>query len=236
MKNTIRVYHFICDHWAAENVRNSRLKLSFSDNVNDLFELMPFDFGYDEDARVRRKAWKCARAKHSVSQGFISFSENWNVPTMWAHYADNHKGVCLGFDLPLNRNDGTPYATKIKYVDRLYPMDARILTDETYNREMVKIASETKSNHWSYEKEWRFWFSLSGAERDLKNANSNQLIFADFDENLALKEVIFGVKSSHTTDGFKALLDQPDEVKFTTARPSFRRFEMVPQLRPSLQK
>lgn len=236
MSNTVRLFYFTCDHWAAENVKKRRLKLSFPNDVNDIFEFRPFDFGDVKQARLRRKAWLDAIDKYSKLQGFISFSESWAVPTMWGHYANNHKGVCLGFDLPIRRNDQVAYADKIDYVDNLHPIDGRILTDAAYNEEMVNIARKTKSSHWSYEEEWRYWFSLSDKEKELKLAKPDELVFADFDASLVLREVIFGTKSAHTTESFKTFLREADNVKFTTARPSFRRFAMVPQRHISLKK
>ncbi|WP_139196339.1 hypothetical protein [Salinihabitans flavidus] len=101
---------------------------------------------------------------------------------------------------------------------------------------MVEIARKTKSSHWSYEEEWRYWFPLSDKEKGLKLAKPDELFFADFDANLVLREVIFGAKSAHTTENFKTFLRQADSVKFTTARPSFRRFAMVQQRLASLKK
>lgn len=236
MPNTVRLFYFTNDHWGRENVEKRRLKLSFPSLVNDVFELRPFDFGEGDQGRLLRGAWNEAIEKHSMTQGFISFAESWAVPTMWGHYADNHKGVCLGFDLPIRRGDGDEYADKIEYVDDLHAMDARVLTDAAYNERMVNIARKTKSSHWSYEQEWRYWFLLSGDEKKMKQEKPRELFFAEFGSNLVLREVIFGAKSIHTTERFKALLYPEDNVEFTTARPSFRRFAMVPQRHPSLIK
>lgn len=213
-----------------------RLKLSFPNLVNDIFELQPFDFGDGKQARSLREAWREGIERNSMSQGFISFSRSWAVPTMWGHYADNHKGVCLGFDLPILREDGAAYVDKINYVDSLHPIDERVLTDVVYNNKMVKIARTTKSSHWSYEEEWRYWFSLSEEEKMAKLKKSDEKFFVNFDENLVLREIIFGARSTHTAANFKTLLRQEDNVKFTTARPSFRRYAMVPKRHARLEK
>lgn len=236
MPNTIRLYKFTNDRWGKDNVEKRQLKLSFPSLVNDVFELRPFDFGQGDQGRVLREAWRKAIEIHSMSQGFISFAESWAVPTMWGHYADNHKGICLGFDLPIRRGDGRKYANKIDYVDDLHPMDTRVLTDDAYNARMVDIARKTKSSHWSYEEEWRYWFSLSVEEKKMKQENPEEPIFVKFDSSLVLREVIFGAESIHTTESFKELLYPEDNVEFTTARPSFRRFAMVPQRHPDLIK
>lgn len=236
MSNTVRLYHFTKGKHAVQNVKNRHLKLSFPNLVNDLFELQPFDFGDGEQARLLRRAWGDAIDQHSLSQGFISFSKGWSVPTMWGHYADNHKGICLGFDLPILRADGVAYAVKIDYVDSLHPIDDRVLNETAYNKKMVSIAQRTKSSHWAYEEEWRYWFSLSECEKRQRLADPDQLFFADFDANLVLREVIFGARSNYTRECFEALLQGTDNVEFITARPSCREFAMVSQRNEKLKK
>lgn len=236
MSKTIRLYHFINDEFGLENIQERRLKLAFPDSVNDLFELRPFDFGEGPQGRKLRTAWKRAISQHSKSQGFISFSESWSVPTMWAHYADNHKGICLGFDLPIYRDAETVLGDKIDYVDELIEMDERVLTDTEYNQNMQDIAKRTKSIHWEYEQEWRYWVSLDDTEKQKKLDNPSTIFFADFDNKLVLREVILGARSECSTKNIRDLLKPSDDVEFITARPSFRSFAMVPQNLKSKQK
>ncbi len=155
---------------------------------------------------------------------------------MWAHYADNHKGVCLGFDLPIYRGASTRLADKIVYVNELIEMNESVLTDTEYNKKMQEIAKSTKSVHWEYEQEWRYWFSLDETEKQAKLDNPSTLFFAKFDRDLVLREVILGAKSTNSSKGLQNLLKPTDNVKFTTARPSFRKFAMVQQQLKSKQK
>lgn len=236
MSNTVRLYHFINDKWGLENIAKRRLKVAFADQVNDLFEFRPFDFGKGEKGRDRRYAWGEAIKAHSMLQGFISFSKTWAVPTMWAHYADNHKGICLGFDVRACREDGEPYSVKMKYRKQLTSMDDRVLKDRVYNRKVLEIAKTTKSEHWMYEDEWRCWASLSDEERKQKRADPDRMFFNPFDEKLVLKEVIFGAKSRLSTCRVQKILSPLDDVEFSTARPSFRAFKMVRQRLEEYQK
>lgn len=236
MPKTKRLYHFVNDQFGLENVARRRLKVSFADRVNDLFELRPFDFGKGEPGRKLRWAWGECIKKHAMEQGFISFSDSWEVPTMWAHYADNHKGVCLGFDVPMFRADDAKLVYKIDYPRKLEQMDSRVLTDFNYNKGKIETAKRTKSHHWQYEQEWRCWFSLDDEETKQKHNDPETLFYADFDDNLVLKEVIFGVRSRLTTEKFRSVLEPQEDLKFTTARPSFRDFKMVKQELKKLQK
>jgi len=47
--------------------------------------------------------------------GVMCFSSTWKNPVMWSHYADQHRGICLGFEVP------DVYRKKIKYVARRQP-------------------------------------------------------------------------------------------------------------------
>jgi hypothetical protein len=100
----MRLYHYLEAKWALDDIRRRRLKLSKIDDMNDPFE------------------WKCVRSDHGRSQwalehtrlesfesyGVSCFSESWNSILMWSHYADRHKGICLGFDVPEERTHRLP--------------------------------------------------------------------------------------------------------------------------------
>ncbi|MDO6803949.1 DUF2971 domain-containing protein [Wenyingzhuangia sp. 1_MG-2023] len=114
---------------------------------------------------------------------FCSLSEEPDNILMWSHYANNHKGIVVGFDFPDLKNCHS--LQKVKYSDNLPSFDIK-----TYAKFLIKQNSSflndifqdfsIKSSHWSYEKEWRIW-------RD----KSSYLIFKP--ENI--KEVHFGVNT-----------------------------------------
>lgn len=175
----MRLYHFTNEKYALDNIENRQLKVSFPNDVNDLFELKPFDFG----TRENRLAWHSSIDKYSKNHGFISFAENWEAPTMWGHYADKHKGVCYGFDVPREM------LCKINYMCKLRPFDKEALCNETILKREMDYACETKSVHWKYEKEWRQYISLD-AEEIKEKASGKELFFVGFSEKLILREVI----------------------------------------------
>ena len=221
----MRVYYFTDEKYAVENIKKRQLKLSFFDLVNDVFELKPFDFG----KRKIRHAWQKRLNQAAKSQGFVSFCESWSVPTMWAHYANNHKGICYGFDLLGNE------ALKIDYVKTLRPFDPLALSDPCVNKSEVNYASRTKSSHWEYEDEWRQYVSLTLKEIENK-ANGQKLFFVNFSERLVLKEVIIGSKSQITSKSIREALLPTESVEIKTARPSFRNFKIVEQGHVKYQK
>lgn len=235
----MRLYYFTSDKWGKVAITDRRLKVSFPDDVNDLFEFMPFDFGDNRSGKELRRKWKNAISSFSERQGFVSFTEGWSCPTMWAHYADSHKGICLGFDVALGSVDGA-FVEKINYVEKLRMVNPGMIANDTYRDEMVSYAKKTKSQHWQYEEEWRAWISLGPTEviakAKAKRGSRKAIFYLDFSTEFSLREVILGHKSKLSSSVLRRLLKSSDNVQFVTARPSFRNFAMVQQRDPGLQK
>ncbi|MBO9441486.1 DUF2971 domain-containing protein [Phaeobacter italicus] len=225
-----RLYYFTGKQFALENLKKRHLKISFANEVNDIFELTPFDFG--KNGKHLRRAWRDSRDNHAKSQGFICFSDNWNSPAMWGHYADNHAGVCYGFDVDPPQEHGL---VQIKYVLTLRKFRNLRLDNERVHQEELDYAKGTKSDVWEYEREWRVYASLSPEEIYAKSAGQ-KLFFLPFNEHLQLREVIIGDKSPLTSKEIRSVLMSSDTVSILTARPSFRRYQIVEQKNPGLQK
>jgi hypothetical protein len=91
--------------------------------------------------------------------GVFSLSEDRGNILMWSHYADCHKGFCVGFD----RHDLKTEADRLKdcgisihahpviYAEE-YPA---IPPDDSGNHNDIKEMLLTKSKQWEYEQEWR---------------------------------------------------------------------------------
>lgn len=132
--------------------------------------------------------------------GVFCLSEDPKNILMWAHYADNHSGLCLGFD-GTSTNEFFGKAQKVKYSDS-YPI-VNIIRDDPQNYHEKSVL--TKSDHWDYEREWRI----------IDHENGAGIYRYSIDD---LKEVIFGlntdalvineVKSLLITSGCKPRLYQ----------------------------
>lgn len=73
-----------------------------------------------------------------------SASKKHNIGLMWSHYADSHKGCCIGFELGKTkkwRKLDVDYADSLPSCDSLNNID---------------LVMKTKSSHWWYEQEIRF--------------------------------------------------------------------------------
>ncbi len=90
--------------------------------------------------------------------GFFSMSENDKSYPMWAHYADEHKGCCLKFNLShlksdydWNENFPFVFVKKVDYSYKLPTLD----TAKTIIPHHEGSVYMTKHEDWRYEKEWR---------------------------------------------------------------------------------
>jgi hypothetical protein len=115
--------------------------------------------------------------------GICCFTKDNSNLLMWAHYADNHKGVCLKFDIYEDKEIFDDPLT-VKYSAYKPLLDANKLQDIDH----IKNVFTTKSKHWKYEKEIRFMFNHKGL-RKFKKA-SLKAIYLGYKLNDMDKEII----------------------------------------------
>lgn len=88
--------------------------------------------------------------------GVTCFSESFDSLLMWAHYAHNHHGICVEYELHRFIDD-----LKLIPVPTIYTIDRPCLqsfdlsSPETEATRLFIHGLTTKSTEWSYEKEWR---------------------------------------------------------------------------------
>lgn len=100
------------------------------------------------------------------SRGILSLSKQWNSPLMWSHYADEHKGICIEYDI------SQAVCESPKMVD--YMGDRGILiskvvdfvfnNSETSKEEIEHKYFYTKAGQWDYEEEWRYVSNVQGTQ------------------------------------------------------------------------
>jgi Protein of unknown function (DUF2971) len=84
-----------------------------------------------------------------VTQGLLSCSEVNDDFQMWSHYSGGHRGICVGL-----RTD----KIQVRFWRCIYQDEPALLdywAYVTWNLDGVRTVSRTKSNRWSYEREWR---------------------------------------------------------------------------------
>jgi hypothetical protein len=86
--------------------------------------------------------------------GVISLSKRWNSILMWSHYAENHKGFCIGFYEEKLRNSelfGRGGIVAYNRKDKMPFIDP--MEDDPIKHSFIE--THTKAFDWKYEKEYR---------------------------------------------------------------------------------
>ncbi|MBS1852528.1 MAG: DUF2971 domain-containing protein [Acidobacteria bacterium] len=213
----MRAYKFLCKKYALENLQNKRLKQSRISELNDPFELVP----YDLTNQIARKTFLKTRDDMDQKKGFLSFSAEWSNPVIWAHYSDNHRGLCLGFEIPELKGDPENDETDhITYQKELLPCPDFDTMSGTEYTSFVRKVLFTKFAHWEYEHEIRVWSSLED--------NQSAINFVNFSESLKLVEVILGARCTlMKAEVENALGPLADGVQISKVRAAYDKFEMV---------
>ena len=86
----------------------------------------------------------------------VCFSEFNNISPMWAHYGENHGGICIKYDFNKNeilKNECFP----VYYVqnEENKVLCEKIFSEKKSKNHMLSQLFLRKSKDWSYEKEWR---------------------------------------------------------------------------------
>jgi hypothetical protein len=194
-----------------------RMRLGEFDKLNDPFELLCAHMGDPE----HRLVVNYLREGFTKRYGIICMSAHWKSPLMWAHYAENHTGVCLGFDV---------LDDKIRKVD--YTPD-RIMLNINVNKPLRGVNEDTliqlamtKYSQWEYEEEWRLFGRL-----EVPDPNNGRY-YVDFSPMLSLREIIVGTRCDAPVGSFRKYLKGLDQsVTVIKARPAFESFTMVRQQR-----
>lgn len=197
-------YHYLNAKFGLKDLTERRLKIARIMELNDTFEFL----GVDLSDRDFRRAMKKTKENLSQAHGLLCFSKTWKNPILWGHYADKHRGICLGFDMP-----HIP-PTKINYVK------ARFQKPPVLNEIFMKKLLFTKFIHWKYEQEYRAYISL---EEEIGG-----LYYADFSDSFVLRRVIIGDKCQLTRAQISAALgDLEKKVQVFKARAAFTSFDIV---------
>jgi len=166
----MRVYKFLTSEFAMKDIWERRLKISEISDLNDPFELISCDLS--KPAHI--KAMLEMRDELTRNRGLLCFSRAWTNPLLWAHYADKHRGICLGFDL----NVDDDMARAVDYVEERFPWQ------EPPTEEFTLKLLWTKFEGWKYEDEVRAFMTREEAE--------DQRYFIHFGDKLQLREIIVG--------------------------------------------
>jgi len=135
------------------------------------------------------------------NKGVLSLSEDGSCPLMWSHYAEDHKGLCLGYNVPeMAKKNVRPiiYTSDSREV-RTSQILKMINNDNSARRAIEESIFLRKASPWAYEKEWRMISNVG-----LQNAS------------LYLSEITFGLRCKDTTiySIMKSLHDRERPIDF----------------------
>jgi len=214
----MRAYKFLDTHFGLKSLYERRLKQSRISDLNDPFELTP----YDLTDFVIRQVFLKTKDDLAADRGMLCFSAAWCDPVIWAQYSDKHRGLCVGFEIPNIKgdpeNDESHHVTYVAKPLR-FPPDFEDRPDAE-RFAIVQQVLFTKYEHWAYEQEIRVWAPLENEE--------NGLHYLEFDEKLRHVEIIIGARSAVAESSItRALGSLAGQVKIIRARAAYDRFEMV---------
>ena len=135
---------------------------------------------YTQDLRQEIKGLLYEEMRRS---GVLSLAARWDCPLMWSHYADEHRGLCIEYDVTDHKCEHlakVDYATsgEIKVSD-LFEWKVR---GSAAAEQIVRHAFfYAKAGQWKYEREWRDVAGSSGTD----------------DAPLTLSGVYFGLRCDH---------------------------------------
>ena len=209
----MRAYYMTSAKWGEVILRERRLKLSRFYESNDPFELQLMD----SRSKETRKVAAIIANYHNKNTGMICFSRSWASPVMWAHYAEKHTGICLGFDIV------NTLLTEVVYTNNKIrvPLGPH-LPKYGLSAELLARILSTKATDWAYERECRVMGSLKTLDP------KTGLYYTDFGTQIVLAEVIIGHRCAWTTPTAVTLIGGvATPVRVCKVRPAFGKFAMV---------
>lgn len=162
----------ICDYKNTLNVTLDEDK--FSNYSDEEKEQIKYQIKQQEIANMNNM-WHKVKKHMSIA----CFSEKYDIGPLWAHYSDNHKGVCVGYDFKLNNAIGSA-CFPVCYVgdaDNKY-VCKKLYTDLKSENRLLSQLFLKKGLDWRYEKEWRILIpdNLKSSGIDMKWKNRKRYL------------------------------------------------------------
>ena len=230
MPKTEQFYYFTSTKYALDDIKKRRLKAAELDKTNDPYELL----GFRLDNLINDEKELLDNFKTIVSDNIktVCLSKTYKNPSLWGHYAEKCKGVCLGFDIDVYGNPEKDIIAEVKYGDDRKYLDyfGYYIVDGELRPPTKGYSANNilyyKSIRWQHEEEWR----IGAYEKNLELDPTTGLYFYPFSNGLKLREILIGFRCEE--ENIKRRLEKltaeyPDpkpEIIFT--RPSSSTFEI----------
>lgn len=201
-----------------QTMRENKIWFSGVINLNDPFEKVystkTLD-GYDGTEEIVTELFNPFRKnvdEYFEKVGILSLcGENTNL-VMWSHYADNHKGHCIEYNLNSEEINNLNFEKE----------DEIFLFEVEYNNSPIDFLSfpsnfqfylRRKSSLWNYEKEFRFISSKSGLHKIPRK--SIKAIYLGASANNLVKTALFDLCKERSIEFYQTNLSPNSyELKF----------------------
>ncbi len=176
-----------------------QLKMSPLKDLNDPRERMKIETVLDIKARNGYKLLQIIRERNfnlNTISCFSGDSENTkglDLPTMWAHYGDNFKGVALQIcpNELIEENNKNLFFDKVQYEK---PKSYIVMEGEMTPEELRQIMFFSKRPDWDSEQEWRLLSLQHQRMCNIRKSLKSIIIGLDFDHAFlpSIKKLIQG--------------------------------------------
>jgi hypothetical protein len=204
LKAAVKVYKYLRADYAMQAVEHKRLKVSFLDDLNDIYDCRPRIIYDESSAAEMNKAFEGEFTKNFVGNiGINCYCGKADNLLLWSHYGDSHKGIALGFNLdegdfrPLDEPADLRILVKVSYPPENAPkvinwknaIEIPNLSAQQQFEEILTKGYSIKGLDWEYEDEYREFVHLGSS------IPSGTLYFSRFRPG-SLCEVILGERCS----------------------------------------
>ena len=188
----------------SDYLKKPTLKLACPEHLNDPFEnsisryISEIPEHVDNDLSYLKKVVNHAGLSRSLSNtGVISMCETHRNMLLWAHYANEHFGLTIGYSEDILKNkfsenilnihgiSNTPL--KVNYDTIRFDSESEKHVINTHKKVIRKILT-TKGDDWIYEKEHRFLIPIYLADSIMANEKHNEIMKNYINKELIVKD------------------------------------------------
>jgi len=146
--------------------------------------------------------------------GIFCLSSKMDNILLWAHYADEHRGICIGYD---RAKQGIDIAKKVIYGKDYPKVDILKLGEKEYVKTLVDLTVFTKSEDWIYEDEYRI--ACYDVRDRLQRMQEN-----------TIKEIYLGLKMIENKEAILDIIQKmKNKPKVFQMRSKEDKFELYPE-------
>ncbi|AQR98149.1 DUF2971 domain-containing protein [Clostridium saccharoperbutylacetonicum] len=191
------------------SIENKEFWMSTRDNLNDPFELKSL---YIEEEKIKQYNYPLEIIQELIKSyreevliGCFTTNLANNMP-MWAHYANNHKGFCLEYNIhkpkfffPISYEGERAPANVVymNYINLATKSYKKTITDEEIKdfklyQSLIFHSTIIKHSSWEYENEYRLLFPKSEANR-VVHVNKNGGLIPNSVLGIEIKSIYIGM-------------------------------------------